>query len=322
MSKYNLKHNSLIGIAFLSLILLMKNTERAQAQDQFDKLQYPYEMYVANLEDDLTIAYADEGSKNQEVILFIHGLGSYAPAWKYNIPKLSKSYRCIIVDLVGYGKSSKGNYQADMSFHANNIFSLMQTIAIPAFHIVGHSMGGQIAIHMALKEPKRVKSLSLIAPAGIETFNEQEKQLLINSSTSAAIAAVSDEQYKINLSVNFYKMDERADFMYNDRVLIKNDSLFKEYCHVVSQGIKGMLNEPVFDRLPQLNTPTLIIYGNQDRLIPNSYLHAGFTTKKIGISAQENIPNSTLKMVDKAGHFANFDQPDKVNELILNFLNN
>ncbi|SMG48468.1 Pimeloyl-ACP methyl ester carboxylesterase [Marivirga sericea] len=295
-------------------------TKNVSGQNQFQALAYPFEMKEAQLSDNKIMAYTDLGKG--EPILFIHGLASYAPAWKYTVNELSKSYRCIVVDLIGYGKSSKGQYKANMSFHTQYLFELMDHLAINSTHIVGHSMGGQIALKMAVEKPEKVKTLLLMAPAGIETFTAQEKKIFKNSTTPQSIAEVSDEQYRANLALNFYKMDERAEFMYEDRMKIKSDEQFMDYSYVVAEGVMGMLNEPIFDQLQVITQPTLICYGLEDRLIPNTYLHKELTTNKIGEIAKESIPNSELKMIPDAGHFVHFDQPKKVNEIMKNFLEN
>ncbi|MEL7003593.1 MAG: alpha/beta fold hydrolase, partial [Bacteroidota bacterium] len=80
-----------------------------------DDLQYPFDVKKVEVREGVQMAYMDVGS-GTETILFIHGLGSYAPAWKKNIEGLSKQYRCIAVDLPGYGKSSKGNYEGSMTY--------------------------------------------------------------------------------------------------------------------------------------------------------------------------------------------------------------
>lgn len=320
MTKYY-SYTKNIFLTVLSLLMFMKNTDKVAAQSGFEKLQYPYKMQNIIVDDSIKIAYADEGSKDMTAILFIHGLGSYAPSWRQTVQTISKNFRCIVVDLPGYGKSSKGKYKADMTFHAQHLFELMKKLEIANFHIAGHSMGGQIAMHMAVKQPDKVKSLILMAPAGIETFTEQEKAIFKATSTPEAIANVSDEQYRANLTLNFYQMDERAEFMYNDRMIIKNDPQFIDYAHVVANGVMGMLNEPVFDNLNTIQAPAIIFYGKQDQLIPNKYLHPNLTTQQLGELAKEKIPNANLNMIDKAGHFVHFDQPEEVNEAINKFLN-
>ncbi|MGM0582038.1 MAG: alpha/beta fold hydrolase [Bacteroidota bacterium] len=314
------RKNYTFSIILLIVIIMGLTTNKANSQNQFESLEYPFEMNKAMLSENKEMAFTDVGEG--EPILFIHGLASYAPAWKYNIKELSKSYRCIAVDLIGYGKSSKGKFQADMSFHSQYLSGLMEKLNISSFHIAGHSMGGQIALRMALENPDKVKSLLLMAPAGIETFTAQEKEIFKNSTSAESIANVSDEQYRTNLSLNFYEMDDRAEFMYDDRMKIKSDSLFMDYSYVVAEGVMGMLNEPVFEQLGKIKQPTLICYGKEDRLIPNTYLHKELNTKSVGKTATDNIPNSELKMIPKAGHFVHFDQPEQVNEIMKNFLEN
>ncbi len=320
MAKYYFNHRALILFILISLFFSMKNTHNAAAQQQFEKLQYPFDINYKEVAEGVQIAYADEGSKNEEGILFIHGLGSYAPAWKHNIQKLSKYYRCIVVDLPGYGKSSKDKYKADMSFHSKHLFQLMNKLEIGKFHIAGHSMGGQIAISMALSQPEKIESLMLMAPAGIETFTKQEIKIFESTSSVKNLAELTDEQYKINLSLNFYQMDEKAQFMYDDRMIIKNDPQITDYYYVINQGVMGMLNEPVFDKLKEVKAPVLVVYGKQDKLIPNKYLHPEMSTEEIGKLAEENIPNVKLEMIDEAGHFVHFEQAEKVNELMINFM--
>ena len=287
------------------------------AQNEFEDLEYPYPVKHQAVGDDITIAYADEGEG--EVILFIHGMGSYAPAWKKNITDLKSNYRCIVVDLPGYGKSSKGEYAAGMNFHADHLFRLMDSLKIEDFHIAGHSMGGQIAMHMALSQPGKVKSLMLMAPAGIETFTDQEKQIFF-AMTPEQLAGVTDEQYRFNLELNFYQMPEDAEFMYDDRMKIKEDPAFIDYCHVVIEGIKGMLNEPVFKQLSALKLPVLILYGKEDQLIPNKYMHPELSTDKIAAMAQEQMPLASIHLIEEAGHFVHFEQAEQANNLINEFL--
>ncbi|NMM47276.1 alpha/beta fold hydrolase [Marinigracilibium pacificum] len=288
------------------------------AQNAFMELEYPYEMKRQSVGSGIEIAYADLGKGHP--VLFIHGMGSYAKAWQKNIKELQNHFRCIVIDLPGYGKSSKGQFNADMTFHKEHLFALMDSLNINEFSIAGHSMGAQIAMHMALENKERVKSLILTAPAGIETFSEVEKNMF-RAITPEQTAAVSDEQYKVNLSLNFYEMPEEAEFMYEDRMTIKNSPDFMNYCHTVTQGIKGMVNEPVFDKLSELSQPVLLIYGKQDKLIPNKYLHPDQTIESLASNAQKQIKDVNIQLIDQAGHFVHFEQPELTNNLIINFIN-
>ncbi|MEZ4766618.1 MAG: alpha/beta hydrolase [Calditrichia bacterium] len=80
-----------------------------------------------------------------------------------------------------------------------------------------------------------------------------------------------------------------------------------------------MVDEPVFDYLGEISQPTLVIFGENDNLIPNPYLHGG-KSASIGKIAEEKIPNSKLVMIENCGHFAQFEQPEAVNQTIVSFI--
>ena len=117
------------------------------------------------------IAYIDQGNGEQTIIL-VHGLASNAGFWRYNIPELSKNYRVIAVDLPGYGKSQKGDYPYSMSFYADQIKNLIEELKLKNVVYVGHSMGGQIGIKLAIKYPEILSKLVLASPAGFEEFQK------------------------------------------------------------------------------------------------------------------------------------------------------
>ncbi len=287
-----------------------------QAQDT---LTYNYEVKKLSLGDSLKIAYVEMG-KGEQTLVFIHGLASYLPAWQYNLDTLSTKYRCIALDLPGYGKSSKGNHNYTMSFFAQTLKTLMQELAIEKATLIGHSMGGQIAMTFALKYPENVEKLVLIAPAGFETFKPEQAQLLENFTTPEQIKNTPDQKIRSNLEVNFSKMPESAEFMITDRIKMKTASDFDGFSQAVAKSVKGMLSEPVLEQLPQLKIPTLIIYGEEDKLIPNKFFNAQLSTQQVGELGTEKISSAQLKMIKNAGHMVQFEKYQEVNQRIFEFM--
>ncbi len=296
------------------LVALFNNSLQAQ-----DTLAYNYNVKKLNLGDSLEIAYVEMGTGKQTLV-FIHGLASYLPAWQYNLDTLSSKYRCIAIDLPGYGKSSKGKFSYSMSFFAQTLNALMQKLSIEKATLVGHSMGGQIAMTFALKYPEKVEKLVLIAPAGLETFKPEQAQLLENFTTPEQIKNTPDQKIRSNLEVNFSKMPTSAEFMITDRVKMKTDSDFNNFSQAVSKSVKGMLSEPVFDRLTQIKVPTLIVFGEEDKLIPNKFFNAQLTTQQVGEIGKEKISNAQLQIIKNAGHMVQFEKPKEVNQYIFDFM--
>ena len=285
----------------------------------FDEVSYPFPVKKVTLSNGIEIAYMDEGS-GQETIVFVHGLGSYAPAWKKTIEGLKSNYRCIAIDLPGYGKSSKGNYSGTMTFFSNTVSEFAEALNLNEIILAGHSMGGQISIITALKNPDLVQKLVLIAPAGVETFSEGEKEWFRDALTAKGVMLTPLQTIETNMGSNFYKMPKDAFFMVRDRYAITGaGEEFQWYCNIIPKCVRGMVNQPVIRDLPKITQPTLVVFGDSDALIPNRYLHGG-KTSKIAEKAGELIPNSQVNVVEKAGHFVMFEKADEVNGLISGFL--
>lgn len=286
--------------------------------ETFDDLTYPYSVKKIKLADGKEIGYMDEG-KGKQTLLFIHGLGSYAPAWKKNIETLKNNYRCIAIDLPGYGKSSKGKYEASMSAYADVVNAFLENMDIEKATLIGHSMGGQISMMTALAYPEKVEKLILVAPAGFETFTPGEKQWFREVLTPTAVKLTSVDQIKSNIAWNFYDMPDDAFFMAEDRIAMRDAEGFDAYCYIIVECVKGMVDEPVFEYLDRIQQPTLVIFGEGDNLIPNRFLNGG-KTEDIAKSGAEKIPNAELKMIPKAGHFVQFEKAEEVNEAMVSFL--
>lgn len=285
---------------------------------EFEELQYPYEVHKVQLDDGRTIAYVDEGNSD-EIIIFVHGLGSYLPAWKKNIEGLKNDFRTIAIDLPGYGKSSKELHTGTPEFYADVLVQFMDKLGIEKASISGHSMGGQAAITMALKYPDRVKNLILVAPSGIEEFTEGQKEWFREVMTVQSVKLTPVNALRANVYANFYNMPEDAEFMITDRIAFRDAEQFENYCYTVVQSVKGMVDQPVEHLLDRITQPTLIVFGENDNLIPNPYLNPGFS-REIGEKGKKLIPDSELVMIPECGHFLQFEKPEVFNKAVREFL--
>ena len=293
----------------------------AAADPVFESLKYKFPTKKLTLSNGQTVAYVDEG-KGAETIIFIHGLGSYLPAWEKNIAELKGSYRTIALDLPGYGKSSKQNVQVGMDAYAKAVLELMDKLKIKQATLAGHSMGGQIAITAALQAPERVQKLILAAPAGLETFTDQQKQLFKVTVTPESVQKTTPEQTAANYKINFYNMPADAQQMVEERLKIMESEQFADYSKAVAGSVAAMVDEPVHEQLSQLKMPTLILFGEHDALIPNRYFNPNLTPKAVAEAGKERIPNSQLVMIPEAGHFLQYEQPAAFNKAVRDFLSN
>lgn len=302
----------------LALLAGTAFAQRSAGVARMSDIEYPWPVQRADIGDGITVAYMDEGRGNR-TLLFVHGLGSYAPAWKKNIASLKTDYRCIAIDLPGYGHSAKGDYPGHMPFYADVIAKLIRKLELGSVTLVGHSMGGQIAITAALAHPDLISGLVLVAPAGFETFHKGQKQWFREVYTPDLVRLTTADAVRNNFATNFYHFPDEAQYMIDDRLAMRSAEDFRWYCDIIPKNVRGMVDYPVYDLLPEIKQPVLTLFGELDNLIPNRYLTGG-RTETVARDGSSRIPNSMLIMVPRAGHFVMFEQSAVVNDAIRDFL--
>jgi pimeloyl-ACP methyl ester carboxylesterase len=292
--------------------------------EQDDKMQFPeLEYYVPydkiKLKSNTSMAYTDTGA-GEEVLLFIHGLASYLPSWKKLIPLLSSRFRCIAIDLPGYGKSQCGVNPGTMSYYSDVVFEFIETMNLKSVYLAGHSMGGQVSITTALRHPGFFKGLILLAPAGIEVFEEWEKNFIIVTYDDELVCSGSDDLISRNMQFNFFSMPEDARFLTEDGIKMKEFKNFESYREVIKNNVRAMLEEPVAGRLSEIKIPVQIIFGKSDMLIPNMYLHKKMSAEGLISFAINKIPHAKAEIIPACGHYIQLEKPVEAAGIIKKFL--
>ncbi|MEP2023060.1 MAG: alpha/beta hydrolase [Reichenbachiella sp.] len=302
---------------------MIGNTNFAQSPQKINDLiaKYKYQVKYVEVNSNKQIAYVDEGN-GEQTLLFIHGLATYLPSWYKNIEALKSKYRCVAIDLPGYGRSTKGDPITEMSDYADVVLKVIGQLKLDNVVLVGHSMGGQVAVSTVLKSPEQFKDLILLAPAGFETFKPEQATWLKTVFTVESVEEATEAQIRANWALNFYNMPADVEFMIQDRLKMKEGEDFNDYCQAVVGGMHAMLSAPIFNQLKNIKQRTLVVYGANDGLIPNQYLNPGLTTQLVGENGASEIPNATLKFIPDCGHFISFDKPEEINEILIEFLSN
>lgn len=279
---------------------------------------YPYTTHFQTLPGNCNIAYVDEGAGDR-TLLFIHGLANYALVWQRNIDELKKSYRCIAIDLPGNGLSDQNEHPFSMHFFADTVNNFIQALALKHVCLVGHSMGGQVAMTTLLNYPDCAEALVLCAPAGFEAFSTFDKALF--TSTIHIMDLVSSEEHSLRTTIenSFYGHHKQAENVILELASIMKTYKRSYYRQMVEACIHGMLNEPVLERIHLITQPTLIMFGKNDALIPNKLIHHT-TTEQIAEEGAKKIANAALVLINRCGHFLQWEKPEEVNSSILKFL--
>lgn len=281
---------------------------------------YPFRVHQINLGQHRVISYMDEG-KGPQTIVFIHGLANYAPVWTQNLTALSKKFRVIALDLPGNGMSPyKGNAAFTMRFLAHCLIDFIGQMKLQHVCLCGHSMGGQIAMTALLEAPQCAERLALIAPAGFENFGFAEKMILKQGMNFMGFLASDEQQLREALRSSFYKSNPATKKIGDELTkLMQLHRTNGAYNRMVQQCIAAMVDEPVLEKLPAIQQPVLIIFGEQDALIPNKLLHHG-NTRQLATTASKKFPNARLFLIKDAGHFVQWEKAKTVNELLEQFV--
>jgi pimeloyl-ACP methyl ester carboxylesterase len=267
---------------------------------------------------DVELALHERGRGKRTYVL-LHGLGSDLRVWSAVLPMLAERARVLAVDLPGFGKSSKPDASYGLDWVGTQIIALLDREGIDRAVVFGHSMGGQIALRLALAQPDRIEGLVLAAPAGFERFSAAEAAWIrgavdVDYTVRASAAAIALRHMQ-----TFHRMPAEAWPLLRDRLAIIGGPDIRAYARAVSRSVAAMLDAPVLDRLATLELPVLVTFGTHDALIPNRVLH-GSDTAALARTAARLVPDATLALVRDAGHMVQLERPVEWNAAALTFL--
>ena len=247
----------------------------------------------------LNIRYFSGGQG--EPLVIIHGGGDGARAWLKSSEELSKYYSVYIPDLPGFGHSQSANDKFHLPEYVAFIEDFTHALGIESFHLVGHSIGGGIALHYALKSPQKVKGLVLVSSwcLGIEAalwVRLLSHPALCRSLGEASIAVLKGVKWLARL---FY-----APFRFANPVTRVKMDVGKTM--ITLRGQTTVLQ----DRLCELTMPTLLVWGSGDRIVPASHAYV----------AAELIPDCQLHIFEGCGHSVYKQRAGEFSQLLANFL--
>jgi pimeloyl-ACP methyl ester carboxylesterase len=226
------------------------------------------------------IAVHDSGGSGPAVV-YLRGLGANA-AYGIFLKRVFPQHRLIIPELPGHGKSKKSEKDFDLYDFTKVLPELLNNFGVHQPILCGHSMGGQIGLLYDLMFPGNLQYMILISPAGLETFSEMQKQMILNTWM---------------LTGNFQAMFA-ADVFSEEIETYHGHPDFS----TMLAGIQTMLNRPVNDLLNRVTAPVEVIFGKSDPLIPNRFFNPANTSDFIS-RIIEPFPNFMLHSLDNCGHW-------------------
>ena len=250
------------------------------------------------------LRYLEMGSGEGPPVLFIHGFGGDLYSWQFNQEALAESQVTYALDLPGHGGSAKdlGSGQADVGALATAVIDFLDAKRIGEAHLVGHSLGGAIALDLALNHPERIASATLLCPAAL---GPEINMAYIDGFMQARRRK---------------QLQPVLEMLVADPAMVSREMIEEVLKYKRLDGVEAALNRIAGDtfaggrqalqltgRLGELTVPVQVIWGAKDQILPAS--HA------------EGLPASvSVTLLDDAGHMAHMEKAAEVNQNLRAFI--
>ena len=250
-------------------------------------------------------------------LLFVHGLSGCWQNWLENIPHFARDHRVIAVDLPGFGESPMPAQEISMSGYARALDALLDELEIDAVRFVGSSMGGFVGAELALTVPTRIERLVLVSAAGLslEKIRTERQSGIRHRAENAAFFYFGWLASQTELVTRRARAREWLLLLVAAHPRRLPPALVHE--QVKGSGKPGfmpaldaMLHYPLRDRLAEIACPTLIIWGDKDRLVP----------VKDADEFERLIDDSRKVIYADTGHTPMFERPARFNADVHAFL--
>lgn len=220
-------------------------------------------------------------------LILLHGLSGSARWWSRNIPAFAAEFRVLVPDLLGFGRTRVRGPIPPFPELSAVLTGWMDRLGLERANLVGHSMGGQIAVHLAARFPERVDRLVLVDPAGIPR-PLTPRNLMRFARETAPPSRWGDPRF--------------IPVIMGDALIAGPASILRALYHMLRDDIRPLL--------PQISAPTLVVWGERDSLIPVAHAR----------DFQGVIPGARLSVISGAAHNPMVDAPEAFNEAVLAFL--
>lgn len=234
-------------------------------------------------------------------LLMIHGFGGDLQNWQFNQPDLAADRMVYAIDLPGHGGSSKALPAVDVPGLAVAVRAAMTALGLEKAHLAGHSLGGAIALQMALDEPARIRSVTLVCSAGLgPDINMDYIEGFIRSDRRKDMKATVEALFADPAFVSRDMVDDLLKYKRIDGVL----PALRGIADAVFTG--GKQTTILANQLATLDVPVLAIWGEADRIVPAAHAAA--------------VPEANRHVLPGAGHMVHLEKPAEVNRLIGEFI--
>jgi pimeloyl-ACP methyl ester carboxylesterase len=264
--------------------------------------------------DGARVNYVEMGAPTAPPLVFLHGLSGAWQNWLENIPHFSRAYRVLAPDLPGFGASPMPPWRISIPAYADFIHRFLDQAGVEECPVVGSSMGGFIAAEAAIGSPGRFPKLALVSAAGVSSARLRSRPTEVAARMLAAAAP-----YAIKARARTFKRPGARELAFANVVRRPLD-LRPELLWEVFEGglgdrgfvdaLASLAGYDFLDRLEEVETPTLIVWGREDRIVPSA------DAPEFG----RRLRNSSTVIFGECGHLPMAERPVRFNRVLETFL--
>jgi 3-oxoadipate enol-lactonase len=248
----------------------------------------------------LLVSYTDEGPDESPVLIFIHGFPLNKSMWNKQVDALKENYRVISYDIRGHGDSECGTENFSIDLFVKDLLNFMDILKIDRASLCGLSMGGYIALNAIENHPERFEALVLSDTHCIADLPEVKQKRL---NTIESIKETGVQKYVDDSVKNLFAPESFA--TKQDEIMAVRNMILNTTEESLARTLLALsLRMETCNEMVNIGVPVLFIVGNEDKITPPAA--AAFMHDK--------IKNSSLHIIDHAGHLSNLEQPDEFNE--------
>jgi pimeloyl-ACP methyl ester carboxylesterase len=265
--------------------------------------------------DGLSLHYLVEG--RGPAVILLHGLGGFAASWRHNIGPLSSRATVYAVDLPGFGRSAKPRGRYDLGYFARALHGLLDALGLSQAALVGHSLGGAVAVTYALTHPARVERLALLG-AVVPGFNwhvSWRHRLVSAYGLGELVAACGcAPMYRAAIAGCFHVADPaEVDFLVGCDYDVRTAAAARAAWLSTTRALRVELVDRRQDyrrAIATLDVPVLLVHGRQDPAVPPAHC----------AEAADGFPRGHVRWLDACGHFPHIEHAPVVNAWLADFL--
>ncbi|HSF01784.1 MAG TPA: alpha/beta hydrolase [Solirubrobacterales bacterium] len=260
------------------------------------------------------VNYVELGSGDGVPVVFVHGLSGSWQNWLENIPHFAREHRVLALDLPGFGHSPMPAWEISIERYGRLLHDFCETLGVRDCAVVGNSMGGFISAEAASAEPGRFEKLVLVSAAGVShvRMRRQPAETAARMATAAAPLLLKLQERGMRRP-----RIRQAIFkgLFQHPEALRRELLLEQFQNGAGRpgflpALQGLVGYDILDQLTEVEVPTLIVWGRNDRVVP----------PQDAVGYGQRLRNSQTVIFDDTGHLPQLERPVRFNRLLEAFL--